>query len=126
MKSQALIIALCLNTLLAGAATAGHDSKSCQSECKGCEQMCEKTLNYCLKKGGKHAAPEHVKLMKDCIAVCKANSDLRSRDSKYAEELSKLCSKICADCSAACEKLKDPKMKECVDTCKKCSECCSH
>lgn len=126
MKRIAFTLALAAFTFVGGAAVAGHDSKSCGSECKNCADVCQKTLDYCVKKGGAHAKSEHVNLMKDCIAVCKTNAELRSRSSKYADELAKLCSKICTDCSASCESLKDPKMKDCVDTCRKCAECCSH
>jgi len=125
MKTFVLAMLLSVFSLFALPAWAEHDMKSCASECKNCAEVCQKTLDYCTKKGGAHSKPEFVKLMKDCITVCKANEELRSRGSKYSEAMSKICSDICAECGASCEKMKDPAMKDCVDTCKKCSTCCS-
>lgn len=125
MKKTVLVLAIGVCSIFGTAASiAAHDAKSCSTECKSCAEMCQKTLDYCVKKGGAHAKAEHVNLMKDCIAVCKLNSELRGRDSKYASDTSKVCSKICTDCAKSCEDLKDPKMKDCVEACKSCADCC--
>lgn len=124
MKTYVLALTLAVFSICGIPALAEHDMKSCASECKNCAEVCQKTLDYCLKKGGAHSKPEHVKLMRDCITFCKANQELRSRQSKYSDATSKICADICNDCGTSCEKLKDPAMKDCVDTCKKCSNCC--
>lgn len=126
MKRFAVAMALSACSMFGIAALAEHDAKSCSSNCKECAEVCEKTLDYCTKKGGAHAKAEHINVMKDCITVCKANADLRSRNSKYVDAMSKICSELCTDCAASCEKLKDPKMKNCIDECKKCADCCKN
>ncbi len=124
-KSLVLALALSTVSMFSLPVFAGEDHKACESKCGECAEMCQKNLDYCKKKGGAHAKAEHINLMKDCIAMCKTNSELRSRKSKYAADSSKLCAKICNDCAASCESLKDPKLKECVEMCKACAECCT-
>ena len=45
------------------------DLESCIQECTRCHAMCVKTIQYCLKKGGKHAAADHVRLMRKIEGV---------------------------------------------------------
>ncbi len=94
------------------------------SNCKDCAKMCEDMLAYCQKKGGKHAAAEHIKTMKDCIALCKACSDFEARGSSLAPKLHELCAEACAKCAKSCEDLNDKKLAACVEQCKKCATSC--
>lgn len=101
-------------------------SKCCKStNCVNCAQMCEKMLEYCKKKGGKHADAKHINIMKDCITLCKACSDLSSRDSKLQAKLHAICAEACKKCAQSCAKLKDEKLKDCVDMCNTCATSCS-
>lgn len=104
------------------------DSKAstscCKVDCKACAETCKKALAYCLKKGGKHADEKHIKILKDCIALCTANSDLASRDSKYQAKVKELCAKACAECAKSCDALNDKELKTCVDSCNQCAKLC--
>lgn len=104
--------------------SSGASADCCLTNCTGCAKTCEETLAYCLKKGGKHAAPEHINILKDCIAMCKACSDLSSRNSPLAARLHALCAEACRKCAESCESLEDEKLAKCVEECKTCAKSC--
>lgn len=101
-------------------ATAG----CCETSCRKCAEVCQATLDYCLKKGGKHASAEHIARLKDCIALCKASADLDSRNSKLKEKVRAICLEACTSCAASCEKFDDKQMKSCATTCRECASSC--
>lgn len=41
------------------------DIERCISECLNCYRICLQTVQHCLEKGGKHAAPEHIRPLLD-------------------------------------------------------------
>ncbi len=102
----------------------GHESDACAGDCKSCYTMCEEKLDYFLKKGGKHADPARVQLMRDCIAICKTNEDFKTRGSANAALIAKACADICTKCAKSCEELGDDSLKDCIAMCKKCSDSC--
>ena len=121
------VMTMLIFSLLALAAPViAETDDSCALDCKKCAAMCEKTLDYCQKKGGAHAAADHIRTMKDCITMCKTSDELNNRHSSYVSQVKKICAQICADCAASCEKLKDANLKDCIAECKKCSNCCKH
>lgn len=103
---------------------AAADANCCQTTCSSCLKKCEEMLKYCQKTGGKHASKEHIAAMKDCIALCRASSDLGSRDSKLNEKLREVCAEACLKCAKSCEDLNDPKLKDCVKMCNDCAKSC--
>lgn len=104
---------------------ASATANCCKTDCKSCADVCRKALAYCQKKGGKHADAKHLNTLKDCIALCQANSDLSSRNSKLSPELMKICAKACTECAKSCEALNDKELKACVDSCNSCAKTCS-
>jgi len=122
---------LMLMTLVAfnPAFAADKDTKSaadcCQTTCASCLKTCEDALKYCEKTGGKHVAKELIAALKDCIALCKASSDLGSRSSKLTEKLRLVCADACKICAKSCDDLHDPKLKDCVKTCEECAKSCA-
>ncbi len=91
-----------------------------------CRATCQKTLfNYCLEKGGHHTAPEHVKTMIDCIAICQTAADFMTRRSQYHAITCRACADICAACAKSCSHMTDdPVMQECAAACKRCALSC--
>jgi hypothetical protein len=91
-----------------------------------CHEACEKAIEHCLQKGGKHAAPEHLKLLIDCAEICKTDLGFMARQSDFHGETCAICANICRKCAESCEKLAsdDPVMKEGVEACRKCAESC--
>ena len=99
-----------------------HDLKTSGEACANCATTCEKTLEY-LK--GKHAEAKNLDKLKDCIALCKASADLKSRSSAHAAKLDQVCKDVCNECAAMCKELKDPALADCIKSCETCHDCCS-
>ncbi len=98
-------------------------TESCEAACRKCQKVCEETLAYCKKKGGKHAS--HYNALKDCIMACKTSVDFLSRSSARHMKSCAFCAVICTDCAESCDTLPDDqKMKECAAECRKCAESC--
>lgn len=104
----------------------GESSACCSADnCTQCQAMCEKMLKYCKKKGGKHASAEHINIMKDCITLCRACSDLDATKSEFAAKLHELCAEACRKCADSCKSLNDKKLAQCVEMCNTCAKSCS-
>lgn len=107
------------------AESAKHAHASCASECNKCAEACEKALEHVQKKGGKFAAAENINALKDCIALCKASADLKSRNSSLSAKISDACADACKKCAVICADMKDGALKDCIEQCNKCAEACT-
>jgi hypothetical protein len=97
----------------------------CIQECLSCFSVCEQTLAHCLKKGGKHAAPDLVKLLVDCAESCRMSAAMMSRESAFHARHCALCADICKACEEACEEFgSEAQMKACADACRSCAAAC--
>ncbi|MBS2010687.1 MAG: hypothetical protein JST01_26795 [Cyanobacteria bacterium SZAS TMP-1] len=103
-----------------GAGKANASVKSCLD----CAAECEKTLAYFKKKGGKYMEAKNVDAIKDCITLCKASADLKSRKSAHAAKVDAVCHEVCSQCAQVCKDLNDPKLKDCITSCETCHQCC--
>ncbi len=129
--NRMFLIALALIALFAGflptPSTAMDHAQhaACMQTCNSCAEICEKTLAYCKKQGGKHAEASHINALKDCIATCKISEDFMKRGSSLMNKTSALCEEACRKCAEACDTFKDDKvMKDCADECRKCADSC--
>jgi hypothetical protein len=107
----------------------GHMAEAmqrCIEECLSCFSTCEQTLAHCLKKGGKHAAPDHVRLLLDCAETCRASAAMMSRESAFHHRMCSLCAEVCKACEESCETFgdQDAQMKACADACRSCWSAC--
>jgi hypothetical protein len=103
----------------------GEQMQRCIQECLSCFSVCEQTLAHCLRKGGKHAAPELVKVMVDCAESCRMSAAMMSRESAFHARHCGLCADICKACEEACEEFAgDAQMKACADACRSCADAC--
>lgn len=99
---------------------------SCTEQCRKCDKVCETTLAYCRKKGGKHAEVKSISRLEDCIASCKLSADYMSRKSENHMKSCGFCAEICRSCAETCEQFKDDKqMKECAEECRRCLDSCT-
>jgi hypothetical protein len=99
--------------------------ESCQTQCRNCQKICEKTLAYCQKKGGKHAEAKHINTLKDCITACKTSADFLNRKSERHAKSCAFCAEICRACAVSCETFKgDKQMQDCAAECRRCAESC--
>ena len=51
------------------------EMKKCIQLCRDCHAMCTQTIAHCLKLGGRHAAPDHIRLFVDCAQMCATAAD---------------------------------------------------
>lgn len=97
----------------------------CIDNCSRCHAICIETINHCLKKGGKHAAPDHIRLLQDCAQICATSADFMLRDSNLHSRTCGVCAEVCERCAEACERMADDDMmRECAEACRKCAESC--
>lgn len=107
---------------------AGHASllEQCREECSNCYTVCRETLNHCLEMGAEHANPSHIRLLQDCIEICKASIEFMLNRSESAKKICALCAAICEKCGASCLKLSSgsDQMQKCAEVCQKCAKIC--
>lgn len=99
--------------------------EDCIRICQQCHDECQDTLfNYCLTQGGKHVEESHVRLMADCIEICRVSADFMGRDSAMHAAVCAACAEICEACAKSCEAIDDQAMKHCAEICRRCAKSC--
>jgi hypothetical protein len=101
-----------------------HALQDCIDACNACAQLCAETMRYCLQQGGKHATPQHISLLIDCIELCKLASSFMTRNSEHYMHVCSECADICDRCAASCGTFDDPVMRACADACIDCAAAC--
>jgi hypothetical protein len=87
--------------------------------------MCLDTLfNYCLPMSGPHAAPDHIKVMLDCIETCQLAADVMRRGSEHHGITCRACAEICDACAESCSSMEDDRMQDCAKMCVRCADSC--
>lgn len=97
----------------------------CIENCTDCAAICEETVQHCLEAGGDHAAPDHIRLLLDCVAICRTSAGFMIRGSDLHSETCRACAETCARCAAACGQFDDEQMKACADLCRRCADSCA-
>jgi len=99
---------------------------ACIEHCSDCHDVCVETLVHCLKLGGEHAAPEHLKTLLDGAQACDTSRDFMLRGSELHTMYCRGCSHACDRCAESCEKLAgdDEVMRNCADSCRRCAGSC--
>jgi hypothetical protein len=91
-----------------------------------CSRICEETLSYCLRQGGRHVEAEHIKLMVDCAEICRTAAAFMERGSRYDAEISRICAQVCQACATDCAQFSgDEQMMRCAEVCRRCAESCT-
>ena len=99
--------------------------QECIDNCMRCHAVCLETITHCLKKGGKHAAPDHVRLLQDCAQICITSADFMLRGSELHARTCAVCAEACARCAEECERMADDEMmRRCAEECRRCAESC--
>ena len=95
----------------------------CIELCWSCRDTCQSILfNYCLQHG--HNAPDHVRVMMDCIQACQTSADFMTRNSPLHAATCRACSEVCDACANSCEAMEDEEMKRCAEICRECADSC--
>jgi hypothetical protein len=111
-------------------ASEGHhtreEMRQCIQLCQDCHALCIQMIGHCLVLGGRHAAPEHIRLLMDCAQICTTTADYMARGSSFHDRTCSLCSEICRRCAESCEQLQgnDQLIKQCAEMCRRCAESC--
>ena len=98
----------------------------CIDNCTRCHAICVETIRHCLEKGGKHAAPDHIRLLQDCAQICATSADFMTRGSPFHRLTCGACAEICQQCADDCERMAegDQQMLQCVEMCRRCAASC--
>lgn len=97
----------------------------CINECTNCHNVCLMTIQYCLQMGGRHANPDHIRLMMDCAQICQTSADFMLRRSDLHGLTCGACAEICERCAQDCERFTDDQtMQKCAETCRRCAASC--
>ena len=102
------------------------EMKKCIQLCRDCHAMCTQTIAHCLKLGGRHAAPDHIRLFEDCAQMCATAADYMLRESPFHDRICSVCSDLCKQCAKDCEQVggDDQIVKQCIEMCRKCAGSC--
>lgn len=91
-----------------------------------CVRVCEETLSYCLRQGGRHVEAEHLKLVIDCADICGPTAAFMQRGSRFMTEISRTCAEVCHACAVDCAQFEgDEQMMRCVEACRRCADSCT-
>lgn len=102
-----------------------QDIERCISECLDCHRICLETVQYCLQSGGKHASPEHIRVLLDCVEICQTSANFMLRGSNLHGRTCAVCEEVCSRCAESCQEMGDGgQMLDCVEACRTCAESC--
>ena len=102
-----------------------REMQQCIDACDECRTACLATVAHCLEMGGKHAAPEHIRLLLDCAEICATSAGFMARGSDLHGDVCGVCADVCEACAENCESLGgSPQMQACADACRRCAESC--
>lgn len=110
--------------------TAGHDLSEemlhCIEVCSDCHKACLQTVPYCLQMGGRHAEPNHIRLMMDCAEICQTSANFMLRGSDLHTFTCGACAEVCERCYRDCAAMadNDTRMAACAEMCRRCAESC--
>jgi hypothetical protein len=111
-------------------ASEGHhmseEMKRCIQLCQDCHVFCIQVIGHCLELGGRHAAPDHIRLLMDCAQMCSTAADYMARGSSLHDRTCGLCAEICRLCAESCDQIQgdDQLVKQCAEMCRRCAESC--
>ncbi|KZL49141.1 ferredoxin [Nodularia spumigena CENA596] len=110
-----------------------REIKECIQNCLDCHSICLNTVTFCLEQGGRHAEPNHIRLMLDCAEICTTTANFMLRNSDLHPLNDYVCAALCERCADDCDGLRpaggdrigsNGQMKACADMCRRCAESC--
>lgn len=97
------------------------EDHECLHRCEECHDVCLHTIQHCLEKGGRHAAPDHIRVLQDCVQICHTSADFLIRGSPLHGAICEACAQVCEACAKSCTELGEA---ECAEYCRRCAESC--
>ena len=94
-------------------------------ECERCHNVCLGIIAHCLRKGGRHADPNHITTLLDCVDMCATSANFMLRDSPRHRRTCEVCAEVCDACAKSCATFRDDdEMRRCEAECHRCAESC--
>ncbi len=137
MQRRELLGTLGMTAAALATVSAGHtfaaapDDKNdshgkCADACFDCERECSEAFHHCFTQtaAGKSGHTKAMHLCVDCADICSTAGKLVSRMSPLMVYTCHSCAECCDACVAECDKMNDPKLKDCCDALRKCSAAC--
>lgn len=104
----------------------GSTQDDCIEICRACAKSCLEMVDHCLKKGGEHADPNHIRLLLDCADACETSAAFMMRKSDLHGLFCRACAEVCRRCAEDCRRFQDDEtMRQCAELCDRCSESCA-
>jgi hypothetical protein len=104
-----------------------QDMLACIEVCNDCRRACMETAMYCLQQGGRHAEPNHIRLMLDCAEICQTSANFMQRGSDLHVHTCAVCATVCQRCFEDCNQMSDDlRMAACAEMCRRCAESCNN
>lgn len=101
------------------------DMRRCIEDCSDCLNICLESVTHCLELGGRHAAPDHLQALLDCVSTCRTAGETMLRGSQLHGRACGLCAEACARCATSCESFADSAlMRQCAEACRRCEASC--
>jgi hypothetical protein len=106
------------------------EMRHCAEVCHRCHTVCLETISHCLHLGGDHADPHHIRLMMDCVQICRTSEDFLLRGSDLHAHTCRACAVICDRCAQDCDRLARAggdgadMMRSCAEECRRCAQSC--
>jgi hypothetical protein len=99
--------------------------QECIKACSDCENECVAAIPYCLKMGGDHVKPEHLRVLQDCADICELAAKYMLGKSAFDKKACVLCAELCEACAQSCDQFKgDARMEGCAKVCRECADVC--
>ena len=113
-------------SLIQGGHHADDEIGKCIELCQDCHALCTQTVGHCLKLGGRHAAPDHIRMLLDCAEICETTAQYLLRGSSLHERMCGLCAEVCGQCADNCAQVAgdDQMVKQCAEMCRRCAGSC--
>jgi len=102
------------------------EMRQCIDNCLACFRTCVETIEHCVTMGGKHAAPDHLRLMADCKDICLTSANFMMRQSDLHTLTCGVCAEVCQRCGDDCASMGDgdAAMTHCAEVCHRCAKSC--
>ena len=97
----------------------------CIRNCTDCHTICLETVAHCLTKGGAHAEAGHIRLLLDCVDICRTSADFMMRGPRSHHRTCGAWADIGPAGADDCDRMADDSMmKRCAEMCRRCAESC--
>jgi hypothetical protein len=102
------------------------DMQQCIQLCQDCHALCVQTVGHCLTLGGRHATPDHIRVLLDCAEICETTAHYLLRESPLHARVCGFCADVCRQCADSCQQAagEDQMVKQCVEMCRRCAKSC--